>query len=89
MQPMDSQVVSRSPRINQPKINANTDSRLIIIEAVEGSRFFWPTICREYAAPIDKKPVWAKGSQACPIPDSVGVSVKNMTTADRVAQINT
>ena len=53
---MDSHTFSTSPSTTQPDSTANTDSKLISREAVEGSTCFCPTICKVNAIPLERIP---------------------------------
>ena len=56
--------LSCSFKISQPKIAANTDSVLKIIEAGAGLTYFWPIICNVNPIPLAKIPTYKIGSHA-------------------------
>ena len=86
IQPTVSQIVMVVLSIKALQSTANTDSKLMISDAAEGSRFFCAIICREYATPMDRKPTCARGAMHLTIPLQVGVSVKAMTMEESAAQ---
>ena len=59
-------ISNTSSNIKAPPITANTDSKDINIESTVGLlEYFWPTICKVYAIPLENTPKNKIGNIIC------------------------